>query len=152
VIGIEVVGTELGEVRFPIERGKVAELARACGDDDPVWRDPDAARAAGFDAIPTPPTVTVLADHWRAGGLLGVAEALGADPSRVLHGEVEWEYLDAVRCGDELTARQRVADVAIRHGRRGGAMTLVVLETAFLAADGTLVARRRDTLIERAAP
>jgi hypothetical protein len=84
VIGIEVVGTELGEVRFPIERGKVAELARACG--------------------------------------------------------------------DELTARQRVADVAIRHGRRGGAMTLVVLETAFLAADGTLVARRRDTLIERAAP
>ena len=35
MIGIEVVGTELGEVRFPIERGKVAELARACGDDGP---------------------------------------------------------------------------------------------------------------------
>jgi hypothetical protein len=28
-------------------------------------------------------------------------------------------------------------------------MTLVVLETIFLATDGTLVARRRDTLIER---
>jgi hypothetical protein len=144
-----IVGTALPEVRFPVERSKLAELARAWGDADPVWHDPEAARAAGFADVPTPPAVTVLADHWREGGLLAVAERLGADPARVLHGEVAWEYLAPVRCGDELIARPCVADVTTRAGKRGGTMTLLVLETEFAAPGGAVVARRRDTLIER---
>jgi len=143
-----IAGTTLDSVRFPLERSKLAELARAFGDEDPVWRDPAAAAAAGFDALPVPPTATVLVDHWREGGALATAVAIGADLDRLLHGEASWELVRPVRPGEELTARARVRDVATRQGRRGGAMTVVTMETEFTDASGDVVVRRRDTLIE----
>lgn len=102
-------------------------------------------------ADPLPPTVTTLADHWRPGGALETAVAIGADLSRVLHGEAAWEYLQPVSAGDELTARGRVVDVQRREGKRGGEMTFVVIETEFTNQDGQLVARRRDTMVETGA-
>src|SRR6478672_11028975 len=131
MIDPSLVGQEIGRISFPIERSKLAELARALGDDDPVWHDAQAARAAGFDGVPTPPTVNVLMDHWRAGGVAALVDAVGMDLGRVLHGEAAWEYLTPVRAGDELTARQVVSDVTTRAGKRGGAMTLVEIATEF---------------------
>jgi hypothetical protein len=144
-------GAELGTVRFPLDRSKLAELARAFGDEEAVWHDREAAAAAGFDGIPVMPTATVIADHWRAGGATAMVDAVGADLRRVLHGEASWELLVPLRAGMELTATQRVGDVTTREGRRGGLMTLIDLVTDFTDAAGTLVARRRDTLIEKGA-
>jgi acyl dehydratase len=144
-----IVGKEIGRISFPIERSKLAELSRVLGDDDPVWHDPQAARAAGFAGVPTPPTVTVLVDHWRDGGVAALVDAVGLDLGRVLHGEAAWEYLAPVRAGDELTARQVVSDVTTRAGKRGGAMTLVKVDTEFTNQRGELAVRRTDTLIER---
>jgi len=149
VIDASIIGQEIAEVTFPIDRSKLAELARAYGETDPVWHDPRAARAAGFDAVPTPPTVTVLADHWRSGGVAGLVEAIGADLSRILHGEAEWEYLVPVRLGDTLTSRQMVAAVSRREGKRGGTMTMIKIDTEFTNQRGELAVRRTDTLIER---
>lgn len=139
---------DLGSVTFPVERSKLAELARAFHDQDPMWHNLDASRAAGFTEIPVPPTVTVLADHWRDGGALASAKALGADLTRLLHGGASWEYLLPIRVGDELTATTRVGEVTTREGKRGGTMTLVTLETAYVNQLGELAARRHDTLIE----
>lgn len=144
-------GKRLGTVRFPIDRSKLMELARALGDEDPVWHDPEAARAAGFDGVPVPPTVTVLADHWRPGGALAMVEALDLDLARVLHGEAEWELLRPLRAGDELTADQRLERVTTREGKRGGTMRLLAVLTEFSDAGGEVVVRRRDTIIERGA-
>lgn len=152
MIDPDIRGTQLDEVRFPVERSKLAELARAFHETDPAWHDPAAARTAGFDDLPVPPTVTVLADHWREHGALGLALAIGADVQRLLHGEAAWEYLEPIAPGDELTARSRVADVTTRAGKRGGAMTLVSIETEFTNQHGILAVRRRDTLIETGAP
>jgi acyl dehydratase len=148
----DIAGTELDTVRFPVERSKLAELARAFQDDDPAWFDPTAARAAGFARIPAPPTATVLADHWRSDGALTGALALGLDVARLLHGEASWEYLVPVRAGDELASTARVVDVTTREGRRGGTMTLITIETAFTNQDGAVAVIRRDTLIETAPP
>jgi N-terminal half of MaoC dehydratase len=144
-----IVGKELAQFTFPVDRSKLAELSRAFDVEDPVWWDRAAAQAAGFEGIPTPPTVTVLADHWREGGVAGLVDAVGADLARVLHGEVAWEYLVPIRGGDELTARQVVSDVTTREGGRGGAMTLIKIDTEFTNQRGELAARRTDTLIER---
>lgn len=146
-----IVGTELPPVQFPLDRSKLAELARSFGDPDPVWFDPEAAQAAGFDGIPVLPTTTVIADHWREGGAIAMVEAIGADLERVLHGEVSWEFERPLRAGMELTATQRIDDVTTREGKRGGSMTLVTLVTTYTDADGAVVARRRDTLIEKGA-
>jgi acyl dehydratase len=146
-----IVGKETARLSFPIDRSKVAELAKAFGDDDPVWSDTDAARGAGFEGIPTPPTVTVLMDHWRSGGVQALVGDLGLDLARVLHGESAWEYLTPVRAGDELTAVSTVADVTTREGKRGGTMTLIKSATEFTNQRGELAVRRTDTLIEREA-
>jgi hypothetical protein len=139
MIDPQMAGRELGTVTFPVERSKLMELARAFHDDDPLWHDT------------APPTVTVLADHWREHGALSAAIALGADLERLLHGEAAWEYLVPVRPGDTLTATSRVGEITTREGKRGGAMTLVAIETDFVNQHGELAVRRRDTLIERGA-
>ena len=144
-----IVGKQLGETTFPIERSKLAELARAFGDPDPVWHDPRAARAAGFDAVPTPPTVTVLSTHWAEGGVSGLVDAIGADLARVLHGETEWEYLVPVRMGDTLTSRKTVEDVTQRQGKRGGTMTMIKIRNEFTNQRGEVAIRATDLLIER---
>jgi acyl dehydratase len=144
-------GRSLDRVRFPLDRSKLAELARALHDPDPVWHDLEAATAVGFARVPLPPTATVLADHWRDGGALAPALALGADLGRLLHGEAEWEFVAPICVGDELVADARVADIEQREGRRGGTMTLATLETEFRNGAGEVVVRRRDTLIETSA-
>lgn len=147
----DIVGRELPPVTFPLDRSKLMELARSFFDDDPVWHDVEVATAAGFDELPLPPTMTVLVDHWREGGALALAEAIGADLARVLHGQAAWEYLEPVRLGDELTARTTVTDVTSRDGRRGGSMTLVTIATEFYNQAEVLVIRRTDVLIETGA-
>jgi hypothetical protein len=144
-----IVGRKSVPVRFPLDRSKLAELARAFHDDDSAWYEESGASAAGFDGVPTPPTVGVLADHWREGGALAFAMIAELDIERVLHGEVTFEYLRPLRMGDELIATSTVKDVATRDGKRGGTMTLVTVETDFVNQRGELAMRRRDVLIER---
>ncbi len=147
----DLVGRSLGSVTFPLERGKLRELALALHDDDPVWSDEDAARAAGFDGIPVPPTATVLAAHWTPGALIGRPLELGLDVARLLHGEAAWSQLRPLRAGDVLTATAHVADVRERDGRRGGTMMLLVIRTVFTNGDGEQVAVLDDTWVQQAA-
>jgi acyl dehydratase len=144
----EIVGKTFESVRFPVDRSKIAELARSFQEEDNLWYDDDAAKAAGFDAPPTQPTVTALVDHWREGGALANAEAMGLNLARVLHGEAAWEYILPVRVGDTLTSTATVTDVSKREGKRGGSMTFVTIETEFRNQRGELAARRRDVVIE----
>jgi acyl dehydratase len=152
MIDPNIAGRHLDRVRFPIDRSKLAELARAFHEVNPAWHGPDAARAAGFEQVPTPPTVTVLADHWRTEGALAHAHAIEADVRRLLHGEAAWQYLAPVQDGDELTAQARVVEVRERKGARGGVMTLVTIETEYVNQHGALAVLRRDTLIETGIP
>lgn len=145
-------GTVLDVTPLTIERGKVAELARALGDDDAVYRDRLAARAAGFDDTPLPPTASVVIDHFSARGLERILQDdLGLDLSRVLHGEATWEHVAPIAVGEPLVAHRRLAGVRTREGARGGRMTLLTIETELLDERGETVIRRTDTIIERGA-
>jgi hypothetical protein len=141
---------QLESVTFPIEVSKLRELARTFKEDDPVWFDQGAAIEAGFDAVPLPPTATVLADHWRDNGATFHAQAAGLDLPRVLHGEVSWEFERPLQLGDALTADSALVADETRTGKRGGEMRMVTIETTYTDAGGEVVARRRDLLIETA--
>lgn len=138
----------LPTVRFPLERGKLAELSRCFEDADPVWFDPNAAREAGFEDVPLLPTAMVIADHWREGGALSLAKAVGLDFARLLHGEVSWEYLRPLRVGEEVTVETRSLGTTTRKGKRGGEMTFLTIESLFINQDGETAVRRIDTMIE----
>lgn len=143
------IGADLGTVTFPVERSKVGEFARSLGERDPIYRDAEVARSAGFENIPVPPTFVVSSAHWRDEDNMVVT--LGLDLRRVLHGECSWEYRVPVVVGDELTATRRVTGVSTRQGKRGGTMTMVSIETDFINQRGELAVRQTDVLIETGA-
>lgn len=124
------VGTVLDEVSFPVEEGKVRELARAIGQSD-------------LSSVPL--TFTVVAGHWRDQRAL--LEALGFVIERVVVGGSEWEHHAPVRVGDRLTGTRVVTGVEHKQ-RPDGRMTVVSLETRFERVDGVVAVVQRDTIIE----
>ena len=62
-VDTSVVGRKTGAYKVRVERGPVSFFAAAVQDDNPIYRDPTAAKAAGFDAIPAPPTFSFAAQH-----------------------------------------------------------------------------------------
>ncbi|WP_197739313.1 FAS1-like dehydratase domain-containing protein [Halosegnis rubeus] len=134
--------TDLG-----IERGKVAEFARAIHDPADIYLDEAAAKQAGYEAIPAPPTFTRTAEFPRYVPD-GEAFNLGFDPARVIHGEQAYEYERPLYVGDTLTGDTTLTDVYQREGEGGGTMTFAVLETAFTDEAGELVLTATGTSIE----
>lgn len=133
---------------FTAEPGKVEEFARAIGDDDPVYRDPDAATARGFAAVPAPLTFVRTSDfpRYRTGERID----LGFRPEYRLHGEQAYEYDRPLVVGDTLTGETVVADAYEREGRRGGTMTFAEVETEYRDSGGERVLVSRATVIETA--
>jgi N-terminal half of MaoC dehydratase len=122
-----------------VERGKIREFAAAMQSDDPAYQ--------GADAV-VPPTFLTTAAQWAPAG---ARVAHGFDRGRLLHGEQEFVFHDALPlAGQVLHAREHVAERYEKDGKRGGTMRFAVIVTEFRNADGTLVAEARSTLIERA--
>ncbi len=100
----------------PITAEAVRAFADAIGDDNPIYRDEAAARAAGYRAIPAPPTfVTRYRIPFHDAGL---------DPEQmqVLHAEQEYVYNHPLYVGDELSVTHMVA--SLRPSRGMAIMTI----------------------------
>ena len=141
----EFIGREY-PVKDPFEVGRehIRRFADAIGDPNPVYRDRDAAKAAGHDDVIAPPTfLTVLGFRSRSDSPVG-DPALGLDYGMVVHGEQTFELHRPIRAGDVLTTVMRVSD--IRDAGRNELMTLV---TEVTAADGERVATTTSTLVSR---
>ena len=67
-----------------VEAGKIRLFCKAIGEENPIYVDEAAARAAGYRAIPAPPTflTAVTNDDPDKGGLL---RALKVDIGLILH-------------------------------------------------------------------
>ena len=135
------IGTEMGTVSFPVERGKVREFANAILDDNPIYQE---------ERPPAPLTFSMTQSFWpREGGDLS---KVNINYAMVVHGGQEFEYLGPVHAGDTLTGRSRIADVYEKEGKRGGTMNFWVFETTFANQKGEDVLISRNVLIERGAP
>jgi acyl dehydratase len=129
------------EGRWHVERGKIAEFAKAVKDDNRAYRQ--------SDAPPAPPTFLMTIAHWM-GSLGETRQGIKLDYRRLLHGEQEFEYVRPIRAGDVLTFRSRTKDVYQKEGKRGGTMTFVIGETEFKNQRGEVVAYMRNVAIETA--
>lgn len=135
---------------FTIEGGKVAEFAAALGDDDPIYRDSEAATERGHDRRPAPPTFTRTAmfPRYRPEGAHRLGLDIGFDIRYELHGEQSYRFTRPVYVGDTLSATTTLIDAYEREGRQGGVMTFAILETEFIDEDGNPVVTERQTVIE----
>lgn len=137
-------GYEFPETTILVERGKIRELARALGDQNPVFYDRAAAADLGYDDVPAPLTFSAVQNHWRD---VNFPQALGLDLKRTVHGGCEWEYRVPVVAGDELRLRERVSEIFTKRGR-SGEMTFIVSEAEFVNQRDEVAIVRRNTTIE----
>jgi len=133
--------------RVRIDHAPVWLFARAVKDRNPVYASEQAARAAGFGAVPCPPTFTFVMAHTGAwpdlqpesrteGG--AAAAKVAALPGLYLHGEQEFVYHRQPVVGDELEGRTRVSLPQRKDGGRGP-MELTWYQTRWCDLDGAPV-------------
>lgn len=127
-----------------VEYGKIREFAEALRDENPLYRDEEAARRSPFGGIIAPPTLS--RNFWWEG--TQAQEDLGFDPRYRIHGEQEFEYFQPVRAGEVLTGQAKITRMYEKPGKRGGKMTFAVVETTYKNAKGETVLIGRRTLIE----
>ncbi|MGW1779063.1 FAS1-like dehydratase domain-containing protein [Streptomyces sp. NPDC002143] len=87
---------------YEVGREKIREFAEAVGDANPVYTDPDAAKALGYADVIAPPTF-VFSITFKAAGEVVRDPQLGLDYSRVVHGDQKFAYKRPVRAGDRLS-------------------------------------------------
>jgi acyl dehydratase len=143
-----IVGKTYPPFTVRVEYGKIREFAEALRDENPLYRDEEAARRSAFGGIIAPPTLS--RNFWWEGAQ--VHHDLGFDWRYVLHGEQEFEYHQPIRAGDLLTAQVKIADRYEKAGKRGGKMTFAVIETEYRNGKGETVLVGRRTLIQTEPP
>ncbi|GAA0341557.1 MaoC family dehydratase N-terminal domain-containing protein [Streptomyces olivoreticuli] len=95
---------------YEVGREKIREFADAIGDANPVYTDPEAAKALGHPDVIAPPTF-VFAITFRAAGQVVQDPQLGLDYDRVVHGDQKFAYTRPVRAGDRLTVTSTIETI-----------------------------------------
>jgi acyl dehydratase len=128
-----------------VEAGKIKLFCKAIGEDDPIYSDEVAAKAAGYRGITAPLTFlrALQADDPNKGGLL---KLLDVDIGLILHGEQHFEYFAPVIVGDTVMCQEKVVDI---YDKKGGALWFVVQEMEMKDQTDRLVAKGRSVTVVR---
>ena len=131
------VGVTFEPVRAQVEPGRLRYFFDTIGERNPVFRDPAAAKAAGYAATPVPPTYLFCLEMMDSQNPFEFLQKLNIDLARVLHGEQKFVYHAPVVVGDTLVFESRVTNVA---QKKGGALTIIDVETKITNQNGVHVA------------
>ena len=160
--------------RFPVEASHIMMFARAIGDPNPVYRDPDSAEATAAGGVVAPPTFAMAswqfepvhplrpdpAKPWFGSGReptgrvsTGGSGGGGGGGGSGLHAEQHFEYHRPMRPGMVLTATQRQGDTWSKESKRGGTLKFSENVTEFRDADtGELVVTARMVGVQTERP
>jgi hypothetical protein len=142
--------------RFPVEASHILMFARAIGDENPVYTDPDSPEAAEFGGVIAPPTFAMAGAQFDPDNVLlpklgqpwfgSAKEPSGAEITSTgrLHAEQHFEYHRPVVAGEVLTTVERDGATWEKESKRGGSL---LFEEKFIdyltAGTGELVVTAR---------
>jgi acyl dehydratase len=126
---------------YEVSRVKIREFADAIGDANPVYRDREAAKAAGHSDVVAPPTFPIV---FTMGGAALAGADLGVNYAMVVHGEQRFEYTRPVRAGDTVVCQSTINDI-----RAAGRNELMTIQTEVKTVEGEHVCTAYNTLVER---
>jgi acyl dehydratase len=131
-IDLSLVGSLSAPFVVEVERGAIRRFAEAVGDPSPLYRDAAAARDAGFDDIPAPPTFpTAFRPEEEP------AWTRDLDRRRILAGETSFTYERPVVAGMRLECRVRFVAVDVKKSTRGDMQAIrQQIEARLLDANG----------------
>ena len=128
---------------YEVGREKIREFADAIGDPNPIYRDPAAARALGYPDVIAPPTFPVVLSLPASSVVVRDPE-LGADYSRLVHGEQRFVYQRPIRAGDVLQVRSILEAI-----RSAGGNDILTSRGEVFTVDGELVVTAISTVVLR---
>ncbi len=128
---------------YLVGREKIREFARAVGDTNPAYLDPEAARALGYADVIAPPTFAIVLSLDAANAALFDPE-LGLDYSRVVHGEQSFSYTRPICAGDEL-----IVTTVIENIRSMAGNDMVTTKGVITTVAGEPVATAMSMLVSR---
>jgi len=131
---------------YEVGREKIREFADALGDDNPVYRDAEAAKALGHPEVVAPPTFAFILT-FRASRQVVEDPDLGVDYTRVVHGEQRFSYVRPVRAGDRLVVVTTIDAIKSVAGN-----DILTTRGEVSTEDGEPVLTAYSTLVVRAAP
>lgn len=134
-------GLSTGESERTLDREAIAAFADAIGDPDPVYRDPEAARALGYPDAVAPPTAAAMLF---IEPLMELVRKGGIDFAHLVHGDQSYEFLRPVVAGEPL----RVSGTIVQEYARAGHL-FVTVESRAKDGNGDDVVRGRATLVVR---
>ncbi|GAA0260101.1 MaoC family dehydratase N-terminal domain-containing protein [Actinomadura nitritigenes] len=128
---------------YEVSRVKIREFADAIGDHNPIYRDREAAKAAGHPDVIAPPTFPIVVSLGNA----GLADPdLNLNYAMVVHGEQRFEYTRPMRAGDVVTCTSTITEI-----RSIGNNEKMVVETDVKTVEGELICKSYNTIVERGA-
>jgi acyl dehydratase len=142
-VNTDAIGKTYPPVAYAVGREKVREFASAVGEENPLYHDPEAARAAGYADVVAPPMFAVV----YAGRAMAPAmfdPEVGIDFAHMVHGGQEFAWGPPVVAGDEITTEVEVKDIADR-----GGLQFFVFESRSTNQDGETVCTGTWTNIVR---
>ncbi len=119
------IGKAYDRFTVDVEKGRLRAFAKAIGETNPIYLDEEAARKAGYQSIPAPPTFPFVAAMEANQPFLILAD-MGIDKTRSVHGEQHFTYHKPIVAGDVLVGQQRIVEM---YDKKGGALTFIVTET-----------------------
>jgi acyl dehydratase len=128
---------------YEVGKEKIREYAYAVGEDNPVYFDREAARAAGFRDIPAPPMFAAVYSAGSVGPAVLDPE-VGMNLAMMVHGGQEFVWGEPVCAGDTITTTTEVKDIYEKDGRG-----YYVFESVSRNQDGQEVVRATWTNIVR---
>ncbi|WP_370946391.1 MaoC family dehydratase N-terminal domain-containing protein [Amycolatopsis sp. cg5] len=128
---------------YEVSREKIKEFADAIGDANPIYRDPEVAKAAGYPDVIAPPTFLTTINLAAINVVVSDPE-LGLDYSRMVHGDQSFNHVRPVHAGDVLSLTVHVDDIMDRAGN-----DFITLRADIAADGGDLVCTTRAQLVVR---
>lgn len=120
---------------FSVTGAMLADFCAAIGESNPLYTDPEAAKAGPYGAVVAPPSLAAI---------FGDGENIfrhfpELDTRRLLAG-IDVEFLAPIRAGDSITTVSRVKEIYEKTGR-SGAMVFVVISSVLRKQNGEIAAR-----------
>ncbi|PRX43899.1 acyl dehydratase [Prauserella shujinwangii] len=128
---------------YEVSREKIVEFADAIGDGSALYRDPEAATAAGYPDVIAPPTFLTIINLAAINAIVADPE-LGLDYSRMVHGDQSFTHHRPVHAGDRLRLTTHIDEIFARAGN-----DFLTVRADIATEDGEPVCTTRAQLVVR---
>lgn len=136
----------------PVGRASIRYYALAVGDENPIYTDEDAAKAAGYRDVVAPLTWITETNQYMTGernneGYMGHGWGIEIPNTRLVRGGNSYTFDHPIHPDDVITATWRIDDATERQTSKGQDMLIVTSSATYTNQDGTVLATNTESLI-----